>query len=335
VRIAIRTDAAPHTGIGHLMRCLTLADTLQAQGAEVRVVSRHLSPHLRELILARGHAVAMLDPTITDSVTDELSHASWLGTSQAVDAAATLQALGSAPHDWLVVDHYALDARWETSMRIIARRILVVDDVADRRHDCDLLMDQNLFPDGDLRYADKVPSGCALLLGPTYALLRKEFAVLREGTGVRTGPVKRLLVLLGVDVVIGADHSRRESIAATCARSGYDLHVQATHVADLMAAADLALGATGSTSWERCCLGVPTVCMTTGDNQVPIAEGLAASGAILNLGDASRVTDTDLAGVLRRLFDDPDRRAAMSRAARALVDGQGATRVRQRMLELS
>ncbi|MEZ5605346.1 MAG: pseudaminic acid cytidylyltransferase [Burkholderiaceae bacterium] len=154
MRIALRTDASGRTGTGHLMRCLTLADTLRAGGARTRFVCRPLPAGLGELVAGRGHELASLPPG-SDAVRALLDppHAEWLGaTRRPTTPDATLAALaGEGTWDWLVVDHYALDARWEARLRSVARRILAIDDLADRRHDCDALLDQNFYADGPAR----------------------------------------------------------------------------------------------------------------------------------------------------------------------------------------
>lgn len=353
MRVAIRTDAAPHIGTGHFMRCLTLADTLCRHGGHVLFASRHLSAHLREMLLKRGYGLRMLEsaPVAGDG---DLAHSSWLGTTQDADAADTRDTLQGQTWDWVVVDSYSLDARWERAVRPAARRLMAIDDMADRRHACDLLLDQNLIVGYETRYAGLVDGDCTQLLGPRHALLRAEFARLRDTVRVRSG-VGRVLILLGgadaandtekavaavaavapsaaVDVVIGADHPARARIARRCELRGYACHVQAAHIAELMAAADLAIGATGSTSWERCCLGLPTVVMTSAENQVPIARGLEAVGAVLNLGPASAVSRDLLADAVAALIRDRNRLAAMSRAAWEVTDGRGASRVEDAMI---
>jgi UDP-2,4-diacetamido-2,4,6-trideoxy-beta-L-altropyranose hydrolase len=194
-----------------------------------------------------------------------------------------------------------------------------------------------------IRYTGKVPSHCQLLLGPRYALLRDEFRKLREQVKPRTGPVKRILVFFGgvdadnytglaikaikelaikelhVDVVIGAQHPRSEEIEVTCAEQGYVCHVQTDKIAELMVAADLAIGAGGSATWERCCLGLPSVILVIADNQSKAAVDLEAAGVIINLGDARQVTITTLADSIRRIIADDRMRFALSKASLKLV----------------
>lgn len=338
------------------MRCLALADCLKRSGARITFVSRRLPDHLRAMLAEKGHECLLLSSEPRAEAVDELAHSAWLGTSQRTDALQTLQALAGRHWDWLVVDHYALDGRWESALRQAGGRVLVIDDLADRNHDCEFLLDQNLHADMDARYEGKVPGRCQLLLGPSYALLREEFSRLRAAPRARDGSVKRILVLMGgvdadnqtekalhaiaglpgrtfhVDVVIGLEHTAREAIEAACARSGYRLHVQIRNVAELMAAADLAIGAAGSSSWERCCLGLPAICMTHAANQEALAQGLEARGAIVNLGRAAQVSAADLSSMLSSLIVRPEQLRSLSEAAARLVDGAGAGRVCGRLL---
>ena len=191
MKIVFRTDASSQIGTGHFMRCLTLADELKKQGAQIRFISRNLPPHLSEMLKAKGVEYIPLITDATQEPIDELTHSNWLGTSQNQDAQATIQALADCSCDFLVVDHYALDKRWESAVRLSCKKLMVIDDLADRQHDCDVLLDQNFYADMQTRYIDKVPEHCQLLLGPRYALLREEFRTSREKVKVRVGDVKK------------------------------------------------------------------------------------------------------------------------------------------------
>ena len=183
MHLAIRVDATARMGTGHFMRCLTLADSARAAGAHVRVVSRDLPVHLRAMVSERGHEFAAL-PDRPPSRGTNLgeTYARWLGVSPAEDAASTIDALADRVWDWLVADHYALDASWETALRRSVTRILVIDDLANRAHDCDILLDQNLCTEPAVRYQHRVSAGCQLLLGPRYALGMGGIAALTVGS---------------------------------------------------------------------------------------------------------------------------------------------------------
>lgn len=350
--VAIRVDASQQIGTGHVMRCLALAEVLSKEGWHACFLSRHMPATLRSLVQGAGHDSLALGSAPANDHANELAHSHWLGTSQLADAQDSIQALSGRSPDWVVVDHYALDARWESALRRCGARIFVIDDIADRNHDCNALLDQNIVASMNTRYDGKVPRGCTQLLGPRYALLRTEFANLHESARPRGGPVERLLILMGgadasnetekairavagiegptfiVDVVVGAEHPAIERITALCRAHGYHCHVQASNVAELMASADLAIGGCGATSWERCCMGVPAICIALANNQAAIAEGLAAHGAIEYLGEAVKVSEAEVSRAVLDLIHDRARRVSMSEASFALVDGKGTQRVR-------
>ncbi len=336
MHIAFRADASFEIGTGHVMRCLALADALKQRGGTIHFVSRGLPEHLRRLVSANGYAL-----------TDLGGHASTADTGQDADAQATLAALAGRQWDWLVVDHYALDARWESALRSATTRVMAIDDLADRVHDCDLLLDQNLYADMETRYAGRIPAHCKLMLGPRYALLRDEFRLLRSCVKPRDGRVRRVLVSFGgvdagnltmsaidalsraaakataVDIVIGEQHPRREQIELRCEEQGYICHVQTSRMAELIAAADLGIGAGGSTTWERCCLGLPAIIVPVADNQLASTRYLVETGVAI----ACEAAFENLGGVM----SNQHLLAASSRKAFELVDGAGVERAIQMM----
>lgn len=351
MKIAFRTDASSKIGTGHFMRCLTLADELKKQDAHIRFLSRNLPTHLSDMLRIKGIEYISLEAGEVDGSIDELAHASWLGISQAQDSQTAIKALSDQAWDWLVVDHYALDARWEKALRPSVKNIMVIDDLADRQHDCDVLLDQNYYADMQLRYNGKVSAECQLLLGPSYALLREEFRALREQVKVRNGDVKKVLVFFGgvdadnytfqaiealaevnvglqVDVVIGAQHPFKEMIENACTKHGYLCHVQTPYMAKLMADADWAIGAGGSASWERCCLGLPSLLVALADNQIAIAKELSAIGACTYIGNRGEV---NLKKWLPRLITNQELTQKISENAFSIVDGLGVHRVSKEM----
>lgn len=349
-KIVFRVDASDQIGTGHLMRCMVLADRFSADGACVRFISQSMPAHLIDLIKSRGHdfSPVLVDHSSTSS--GKLRHSAWLASSQIADAEATLLMLSGEVIDLIVVDHYALDVEWEQRVRKQAQHILVIDDLADRKHDCDTLLDQNLYSDMESRYVGKVPDQAQSLLGPKYALLRNEFRISRTGASVRDGNIGRILVFLGgvdqenytscvldalielnapealhVDVVIGSQHPYKNEIQLRCKGHGFFCHVQTNKMAELMAAADIGVGAGGSASWERCCLGLPSLLVSLAENQTDIAKNLDQIGACIYLGyfPAKDVLLNKILDLMRA----PAELREISKTAFDLVDGRGVDRV--------
>jgi UDP-2,4-diacetamido-2,4,6-trideoxy-beta-L-altropyranose hydrolase len=363
-RVVFRCDASPAIGGGHVARCMALAHALRRRGADVELVTRELPARLRELLVEPAGCVVreLPGPDAAQGAAPDagqpLAHADWLSVPQATDAAQTTEALRSGGYaDWLVVDHYALDARWERAVQPFAGKRLVIDDLADREHACDALLDQNFFLKAESRYASLVPPSASLMLGPKYALLREEFGAARAQIGERTGALRRIFMCFGgfdgakqtlralqaieaaeiddvaVDVVIGSDHSQRRQIEAfSASRRAHRVHLDAANVAELMTPADLAIGASGIMNWERAALRLPAIVASVAENQHTVARDLAADRACIYLGFADDWSVETLAGLLRGLRGTPSLMRALSARAAELTDGHGARRVAARLL---
>lgn len=333
--VVFRVDASPVIGSGHLMRCLALADTLRERGAATLFVTRAAEQPWRALLRQHGHAVAALpdDP--------------------ARDAAKTRAALAGAlapdRPDWLVVDHYGLDSEWEIALRASCGRIFAIDDIG-RKHDCDLLLDQNVLDNPEF-YRDQVPAHCRRLLGPNYALLRREFREERARLRHRDGSVRRVLISFGgsdptgetekaiegflaadlegitADVVLGTANSKAAEIQR---RFGTHLRVRliphTEHMAALMAEADLGIGASGSSSWERCCLGLPSISVAVAENQLKLGLELHRKDTVDFLGMASDNSATEWQSAISKHLMDAWLRPTSIKAF-SLVDGLGSSRV--------
>ena len=339
MKVAIRADASSRIGSGHVMRCKTLADELRAQGSDVRFVCRERPGNLIALLTGAGYRVTVLPPSVD--------------VEQSVDADEATAAIEGFRPDWLVVDHYGFDEEWESRLRRHVGRVLVIDDLADRRHTCDVLLDQNWFADDTPhRYDGLVPGECRRLLGPHHALLQPVFRQLRQSLPPRDGIIRRVLVFFGgvdsynqtvtalktlqadefrgiaVDVVIGhANEHEAEIESLTRTRWDTTPHRDLTTLAGLMARADLMLGAGGATTWERCCLGLPSIVAITGENQERFTTALAAMRAQYSLGRAAGLTVNDWTTALQRLLGSPEDVKACAAAARLMTDGFGVNRV--------
>lgn len=354
MKIAIRADASVQIGSGHVMRCITLADELRQSGAEVTFISRRHEGNLNGLIHRKGFRLLELESTsqCTLDGTSQSAYANWLGVSQDEDARETIAALDGATPDWLIVDHYAIDEAWEKMLRPHVRNIMVIDDLANRMHDCDLLLDQNYVKDPRQRYEGLVPPSCTRLLGPSYALLRREFALARTKVKQRTGEVKRVFLFFGgvdpdnmtgkalealmvpslcdldVDVVLGSANPHKEVLQELVGqRPRTNLHVQVDNIATLMSQADLAVCAGGSSTWERLCLGLPSLVVTIAENQEPFTSALHEEGSLRWLGRSGSVDCGAIASAIKSAIDCPLINREESEQGSRLVDGNGAGRV--------
>lgn len=356
MRVVFRTDASTAIGSGHVMRCLVLADALAARGVATLFVCRAHPGHLAATITARGHAVTLL-PVEAEATPPAGAppHAHWLGADAATDAAATRAAIAAAGGaDLLVVDHYGLDATFERALRPVVARILVIDDLDDRDHDCDLLLDQNFGAEIGDRHRGRVPATAKLLLGARHALLAPAFSAARRR---RDGSLRRLLVFFGgvdagdatttalraieraalpglaVEAVVGGGNPHAAALAAFAAeRPWIRLLPPQPTLAPAMAAADLAIGAGGVTAIERAAAGLPALLLAIADNQIGPARGLARAGGALYLGVPDATTEAAIADALRLLAGAPDLLAHLAETAEALCDGRGLERVVRRLL---
>ena len=316
-RILIRCDASLAIGSGHVMRCRTLARELQRRGASITFLCRRQAGDLIALLEQESQVLALpeLPLALCEGLAGRELYGAWLGCSQNHDADDCLTALASAgvrSADWLVVDHYGLDASWEAQLLDAlvgdkgTPKLLAIDDLADRPHQADLLLDQNFFGAvTDQRYQGLVPRHCRQLLGPHYALLGPEYAQLHPLVPVRT-ELRRVLVFFGgvdpdnltgrtlevlldpalahlaVDVVLGRQSPHRQTVADLVAQRPFTtLHGPLPSLAGLIARADLAIGAGGATTWERACLGLASVVTPIAANQQEVAKALERQGLVM------------------------------------------------------
>lgn len=350
MKFVFRADASIEIGSGHIMRCLTLASALKEKGHSCIFICREHKGNLISFIQEKGFEVEILPVEINDepAKNTHLFHSSWLGTTQAQDAKICTDFLKNIMPDWIVVDHYALDSKWEELVSSYCKYIFVIDDLVDRKHYCDILLDQTLNRQS-IDYADFViPTKAQVLTGTHFALLRPEFSQWREYSLTRrkSPQLNKILVNLGgvdkdnvtqqvlkeleksnladrvsVDVVMGASAPHRDKIEqfAEKTKLSVTISVNVSNMAEKLANADLAIGAAGGSSWERCCLGVPTLLLVLAENQNDIATTLnkaqiAKKASINNIREA---IDSLRLDDLKNMTDN----------AQKLIDGDGVQRV--------
>lgn len=354
MQIAFRVDASVQIGTGHLMRCLTLANLLISLGHTVHFICRDLPNSLREILQIHGISFFCLssNSSIVPSFCSDhdKTDTTWLGVSWHQDAQDTLKVLTqigtSNPINWLVIDHYALDIQWEEVLRkSLSTKIMVIDDLANRHHDCDLLLDYNLYPQYQKRYTNLVPSHCKKLLGSSYTLLRAEFYHARQKSHSRTGHIRHILISFGgtdptgetikalssiqrldkldlfIDVVIGSANQNRVEISRLCEDlPNATLHCQVNYMADLMLRADLAVASGGMSTWERCFLGLPSLTIAIAQNQVEALSYLDEMGVLLYLGEYRQVSVEVLHKTIHQLILNPSKMVKLNQAALKIME---------------
>lgn len=324
------------------MRCLTLAEALRKNGAECYFICRMHDGHLLEFIRLKGFKVYSLDQ---EKESEDYSH--WLGASPFQDITACIKPLQTIKPDWLIVDHYSLDIAWESALRHYCRKVMVIDDLADRQHDCDILLDQT-FGRSPAEYTSLVAEHCRILCGSRYAILRPEFLLWREySLQRRQSPQLRNIIIslggvdndnittkildtlessylkkkLNITVVLGKTSPWAKKVTSKAAQIKYktNVKVDVKNMAELMSNSDLAIGAAGATTWERCCLGLPTIQLVLAENQREIAASLEKINAAILIYDIC-----DIPSILNRI--SPNEMHNISSTSKKLIDGLGCYR---------
>ncbi|MCB8838609.1 UDP-2,4-diacetamido-2,4,6-trideoxy-beta-L-altropyranose hydrolase [Aurantimonas sp. VKM B-3413] len=369
--ILIRADGSAPIGVGHIVRCLALADALKAYGYRIRFFCRHVGDTLGSWIADAGHFLTRLPQDGPPPGPDAGEYGRLLGTTEAHDAQSLLAAIDTlTPPAAIVVDHYALGAGWEAAIREgFGCPILAIDDLT-REHVADCLVDST-FGRSAQDYAGLLPDGVPVLAGADYAMLRADFAQLRpdilasRDRGFRQkAPARSLLVAMGggdphnltgclaemlrpvaaerglkLIAMIGPAFPHEAQLCELAASSAGTIEVRQNvrDVARLLGAVDLCVGAGGSASLERCCLGLPMISIAIAANQIPLAERLDRAGAIVfggavgGRGDgaacAAEFAEMEITHLAGRILDNIGWRERLSLAARDVADGRGAERL--------
>jgi UDP-2,4-diacetamido-2,4,6-trideoxy-beta-L-altropyranose hydrolase len=335
MNLLFRTDASVQIGTGHVMRCLALAQAWQDAGGRAVFAMAETTP----AVLARLAAESC----------EVLSVSSGVATEE--DARQTIAFAREKSADWIVVDGYRFTADYQHALKAAGRKVLFIDDYGQAGHYfADLVLNQNVIADERL-YANREPYS-RLLLGPRYCLLRREFSAWRSWKREVPLVCSRVLVTMGgsdpgnltarviqtlrlanleqidVTIVVGGSNPHFDMLPACAAESGLRTTVlqDAANVAELMAAADVAVSAAGSTCWELCLMGLPALLIDAADNQTALAEELDRRGCAVHAG-SNHVSPERIATELKRMLDSQELRQSLAQRSRELVDGDGARRV--------
>lgn len=354
MQIIFRVDSSLQMGTGHVMRCLTLAQVLKNYGAKVEFICRKHDGNLINKIRLSGFNVFELEFSNEDEVDKKLLHSSWLGNTQKKDAYECIKILQFKKIDWLIVDHYAIDLEWQSKLKYYCNRLMVIDDLADRVHLCDTLVDQTFGRERN-DYISLVPRTCELLLGSKYALLRPEFAKWRMYSIKRREKAKlhHLFINMGgsdiynitckilqsiqfcelphslkISIIMGKMAPNLNEVFAAANSLPYDsdVIVDTDNMAQIMANSDLAIGASGSSTWERCCLGLPTIQLVIAENQKTISKFLAEKGAIKTCKNIKEVSSL--------IKDSKTWMKDVSLAAQQVTDGIGSSKIANKIMNI-
>ena len=348
-KIFIRVDSGDEIGTGHAMRCLSLAQTLKKMNFEPCFISKKIRGNISKFFVDKGFTVYYIQSSRLTSKKNEIIKN---------DAKQTAEIIvkHKSKSSWVLVDHYDLDFRWEKSMRKYVSRIITIDDLA-RKHDSDLLLDQNYNENLKIKYNKLVPKKCVKLLGPKYALLRNEFVYLRKKIIRPRKNFKSILISFGgsdptnetqkvlsaikilktkkqflkeVNVVIGNSNKNKDKIKKLCnSIPNAKLYQNIYNIGKLMCKADLAVGAGGSSTWERFCLGLPAIVSIVAENQQESTKALAKKGCLINVGLAKNLTIKKYV----EIFEDLDMKKLQSISKNSLkvVDGKGSVRAAKKI----
>jgi len=358
MNIAIRVDSSFQIGTGHVMRCLNLAMCLRKSNFNVIFVCRDHVGHIFSVIESRDFPVRVLQKSrlgLPDQI-DTLEHSSWLGVTQLEDAVEFESLLSGIKIDLVIVDHYGISDIWERKVRVLCDKLLVIDDLADRSHDCDILVDQNWFPSNAMgRYDDLVDDTSKLRLGPEFCLLAEDYSDLKR-TSVGGG--KKILVFFGgnappdlyvavykalINILIDQDFLINMVFQLDCPERNFLLAQQnetfkvlgsQLSLASLMASCTIAIGSGGVTTWERMASKLPSAVITIADNQKLISKNLAENGFINLLGHWGELPYHSLEEKLLNFLDDGEKLDEMGERAMLLVDGKGVSRVVSNIISL-
>lgn len=337
IRVAIRADASSAIGTGHIFRSMALFEQWQSQGGTCFFVCRETPGHMIGFLRERGFRVRAIADT-DDPITDAIEFKTAVEIEDGADAV------------W--VDHYGLDAKWETNACTDSQVLCVVDDLANRPHACDILFDSSHQIEESGLYDELLPKGATRLIGQEYIPLRREFVQYPSPQRDPRMPVERLLITLGgndpldasslvlnaldhpslsflkVDLTVGNSNPKAAKLVEQARKMpGVTVRIQHERMAELMAQADLCIGAGGTTSWERCYMALPTLGFILAQNQTVFMQRLESLGVAINLGWADRLSAEDLRMAILKAIDDADWRERSGLAGKALVDGRGVNRV--------
>ena len=322
MNIVFRVDSSRAIGSGHVMRCIRIAELLKKRNVNCIFLCENFPGNSISLINQKGFKVLML----SDGIKKDNLQVDW-----EKDAMQTAQILKNIEVRILIVDHYNLDKKWEDYQRKFCKRIMVIDDLNDRQHSADILLDQNLFPDMKKRYTNNLNSNCKKFIGLEYAFLDPEFASQRKVLKKHKGVIETIFIYFGntgssnilrrvlnifinnslidfdLNIIFSGDPSERDKIVRLVGKYSFmKLLDPQPNLAKLISSSDLSIGAGGSTTWERIYLGLPSAVITVADNQIECSQYLNKLGLIRLIGNSDKISDKQIAKSLKKIIYKED-----------------------------
>ena len=344
----VRVDAGVQIGDGHFLRCLTLANSLKKKFDQIIFISNQLPKHFIKKIKRDNFKIYKINgythiqkEKLEKKLKTQLIHNDLVETKKIIEKYKNST-------NWLIIDHFGIDHFWEKNVRVNIKKIIVIDDLANRKHECDILIDQNFYKNMQKRYTKLIPNYCEQCIGPRFTLLRPEFFNARKNLK-RKKQFKRILISFGgsdpsnetkkailaikdlekkykIDVIVGSNNPNKKQITNICSKISFcNFYEQVENISKYMKKADLAIGAGGTSTWERCCLGLPTIVTSLSKDQEKINENMSKIGCAIDLGTAEKTTKLDYVKALNEINSKKLRK--ISKKCLVLVDGKGVKRI--------
>ena len=332
-RIYFRCDASTSIGSGHVIRCITLANFLKKKKFDTIFISKKLNGNLFSLILKEKHKIISLSKKSTMK-------------NEVKEIFKKLKNFNNKK-DWMVVDHYSIGKKWESKIITKIPKLFVIDDLCDKFHLGNVLLNQNYLPGIKKKYRKVLSSKTKTLLGPKYAILNPEYKKARKNVNLKKDKkFTRVIIFFGgaddknftikclniflkynlqnikLDVVIGQSNKKKKIIKSMVKDTKYaNLHIQISSLCALMRSADFYLGSGGTTTWERCSLGLPSIVIATGKNQISYNQELDKKGVLKYLGTAEKVNEKQIMSAILKFISSKSNK--MSENAKKITDGKG------------
>jgi len=347
----IRADGPFEIGTGHITRCLAIAEELKNSFTKIIFLTKKSTGDLIDVIEKNGFEVKILDTQTKQLIEDKYDF------NNEIKIITTLLTPYKSNLNFLLIDHYGIDINYESPLRKIFKKIFVIDDLANRKHDCDLLIDQNYYKDINKRYLGLVPKNSITLLGPKYVILRSEFHNSQKVKYQKNNLPKKIFVSYGgsdptneskkvldaicslknrqfdVTVIAGIHNQNFEKLKKQFAKmKNIKIFLRVDNFSELLSNSELCFGAGGTTTWERLYLGIPSIVTIISPDQKESVEFLSSLGHIINLGLAKDVTVKTYANAIMNI--DSETLCNLSLKNQKLIDGNGRIRIKKQIIQL-